>query len=136
MGIEAKPKRGLIKYIYNRLMSFSMIGLVGFSLFVGLIINSLIVILNKRLAEYFPLNSVYLFYTIKLIIVFISITLLFTVILKTLPDGKVALRNCILGSSFTAVIFMIGKFAIGYYLGKYNIGSVYGAAGSIILIRF
>ena len=133
-GIEAKPKRGLIKYAYNRLMSFSMIGSVGFLLLVGLIINSIMDILNKRLAANFPLDAVYLFYAINLIIVFISITLLFTVIFKTLPDGKVALRDCIIGSAFTAVLFMIGKFAIGYYLGKYNIGSIYGAAGSIILI--
>jgi membrane protein len=133
-GIEAKPKRGLIKYAYNRLMSFSMIGSVGFLLLVGLIINSLMDILNKRLAEYFPQDTVFLFYSINLLLVLCIITLLFIVIFKTLPDGKVALRDCIIGSSFTAVLFMIGKFAIGYYLGRYNIGSIYGAAGSIILI--
>ena len=133
-GIEAKPKRGLIKYAYNRLMSFSMIGSVGFLLLVGLIVNSLMDILSKRLTEYFPNDTVYLFYTINILLVFSIITLLFTVIFKTLPDGKVALRDCLIGSSFTAVLFMFGKFAIGYYLGKYNIGSIYGAAGSIILI--
>ena len=63
-----------------------------------------------------------------------TITLLFGIIFKTLPDGKIALRDCIIGASFTAFLFMIGKFAIGFYLGNYNIGSIYGAAGSIILI--
>jgi len=133
-GIKAKPKHGLIKFLYNRLMSFSMIGSVGFLLLVGLIINSIIDILNKRLAIILPLDSVILLFTISALLSFIIITLLFIVIFKTLPDGKIAFRDCIIGSSFTSLLFMIGKFAIGFYLGSYDIASVYGAAGSIILI--
>jgi membrane protein len=133
-GIKAKPKRGFIKFIKNRLISFSMIGAVGFLLLVSLIINSLMDILNKRLATYFPQDTIYLFYILNLLIVFIIITLLFTVIFKTLPDGKVMLRDCIIGASFTSLLFMIGKFAIGAYLGSSAIASVYGAAGSVILI--
>ena len=133
-GIKAKPKRGLIKFMYNRLMSFSMIGSVGFLLLVGLIINSLIDILIKRLIIYFPQDTVLLFYVSNMLIVFIIITLLFTIIFKALPDGKIALRDCIIGASFTAFLFMIGKFAIGFYLGSYNIASIYGAAGSLIII--
>jgi membrane protein len=133
-GIKAKPKRGLIKFIKNRLMSFSMIASAGFLLLVSLIINSLMDVLNKGLAAHFPLDTIYLFYTINVLIVFIIITLLFTLIFKTLPDGKVALRDSIIGASFTAFLFMGGKFAIGAYLGSSAITSVYGAAGSVILI--
>jgi membrane protein len=133
-GINAKPKRGLVKFLINRLTSFSMIGSVGFLLLVGLIVNALMDVLNKRLAAYFPLDAIYLFYALNILIVFFIITLLFTIIFKTLPDGKVVLKDCIIGASFTAFLFMIGKFAIGYYLGSFNIGSIYGAAGSIILI--
>ena len=133
-GIEAKPKRGLIKYLYNRLMSFSMIGSVGFLLLVGLIVNSLVDILSNRLAGIFPKDSVYLFYIVNILLVFGIITTLFTIIFKTLPDGKVALRDCVIGASFTSILFMIGKFAIGFYLGSYNMASIYGAAGSIIII--
>lgn len=115
-------------------MSFSMIGSAGFLLLVGLIINSLMDLLNKRLAEYFPQDIISLFYAANILIVFIIITLLFTVIFKTLPDGKVVLRDCLIGASFTAFLFMIGKFAIGAYLGSSSIASVYGAAGSVILI--
>jgi membrane protein len=133
-GIKAKPKRGLVKFIFNRLMSFSMIGSVGFLLLVGLIINSLIDILNKRLAIIFPHDAIFLFYAINMLIVFIIITLLFSIIFKTLPDGKIVLRDCIIGASFTAFLFMIGKFAISFYLERYNMASIFGAAGSIILI--
>ena len=133
-GIKAKPKRGLVKFLTNRLMSFSMIGSVGFLLLVSLIVNSTLDVLNKKLAVHFPLDTIYIFYVINILIVFIIITLLFTVIFKTLPDGKIVLRDCIIGAAFTAVLFMIGKFAIGAYLGSSAIASVYGAAGSVILI--
>lgn len=133
-GIKAKPKRGLVKYIYNRLMSFSMIGSVGFLLLVGLVVNSLIDILSKRLAIIFPQDTIFLFYVINVLVIFVITTLLFSIIFKTLPDGKIALSDCTIGASFTAILFMIGKFAIGFYLGSYNIASIYGAAGSMILI--
>ena len=75
-----------------------------------------------------------MFYVLNVFLVFSIITLLFTIIFKTLPDGKIALRDCIIGASFTAFLFMIGKFGIGFYLGSYNMASIYGAAGSIIIV--
>lgn len=133
-GIKTKPKRGFIKFIYNRLMSFSMIGSLGFLLLIGLIVNSLVDILTNSLVTYFPYKTIFFFYTLNTLILFIIIILLLTVIFKTLPDGKIAFFDCILGATFTAFLFMIGKFAIGFYLGNFNIASFYGAAGSIILI--
>ncbi|MBI5539457.1 MAG: YihY/virulence factor BrkB family protein [Bacteroidia bacterium] len=133
-GIKAKPKRGFIKFIKNRLMSFSMIGSVGFLLLVSLIINSFIEILNKKLSAFFTYDSIIVFYVINLLTIFIVITILFTIIFKTLPDGRIALNDCLIGASFTSFLFMIGKFAIGYYIGKISIISAYGAAGSVILI--
>jgi len=133
-GLKAKPKRGFVKFLKNRLMSFSMIGSVGFLLLVGLIINSLMDILNKKLAIIFPKEAVYFYYVLNILLVFGIITLLFTVIFKTLPDGKVVLKDCVIGASFTAFLFMIGKFVIGAYLGSSAIANIYGAAGSLILI--
>jgi len=133
-GIKAKPKRGIAKFLYNRLMSFSMIGSVGFLLMVSLIINSVVDVLNKRLALIFPHDIIFLFYVSNILIVFGIITLLFTIIFKTLPDGKIDFKDSLVGASFTAFLFMIGKFAIGAYLSRYNVASIYGAAGSVILI--
>ena len=111
-----------------------MIVSVGFLLLVGLIINSLVDILNNRLAYFLLKDTIFLFYIINTIIVFLIITILFIIIFKTLPDGKIAFRDCLTGAAFTAFLFMIGKFAIGFYLGRYNIASIYGAAGSIIIV--
>lgn len=133
-GIKAKPKRGIIKFLVNRLMSFSMIGSMGFLMLVGLILNALMDILNIRLAAFFAMDTINLFYVINLVTIFIVVTLLFTLIYKTLPDGKVALKDCMIGASFTAFLFMLGKFAMGAYLGSSAIATWYGAAGSVILI--
>jgi membrane protein len=133
-GIEAKPRHGFIKFVINRIMSFSMIGSVGFLLMVGLVVNSLTDVLGDRLAIRFPKDAVYLFYMVNIIILFVIITLLFTLIFKTLPDGKLVLRDCLIGASFTAFLFMIGKFIIGAYLSSSAFISVYGATGSAIVI--
>jgi len=133
-GIKSKPKRGLIKFVFNRLISFSMIGTVGFMLLAGLIINTLMDAINLRLAAYFPQGTIYLFHALSMMLSFLFITFLFTIIFKTLPNGKVALKDCIIGALFTCVLFMIGKFGISFYLSKSPIVSVYGAAGSIVLI--
>lgn len=133
-GLRAKPNKGLIKFIKNRLMSFSMIASVGFLLLVSLMINTLMDVINARLVNFFPDVTVYLFYILNILIVFGTTTILFAVIFKTLPDGYIVWKDAIIGSCFTSFFFMLGKFAIGFYLGSTTIASAYGAAGSIIII--
>jgi membrane protein len=133
-GVKAKPKRGLIKFLKNRLMSFSMIGSVGFLLLVSLIVNSLMDIFSSKLTNYMHRDTVFLLYGMNVLIVFVINTILFTIIFRTLPDGKIVLRDCLVGASVTSILFMTGKFAIGAYLGKSAIATIYGAAGSVILI--
>lgn len=133
-GLRAKPNKGIKKFIFNRLMSFSMIASVGFLLLVSLLVNTLMDLLSDRLRLYFPEGTVYLFYILNIAIVFAIISLLFAIIFKALPDGKIRWKDSFIGASCTAVLFMIGKFAIGLYLGNSDVASVYGAAGSVILI--
>lgn len=133
-GLKAKPNKGLKKFIQNRLMSFSMIVSVGFLLLVSLLVNSVMDLLSAKLKSYFQEGTIYIFYVLNMVLVFAIITLLFTIIFRTLPDGKIRWKDAFIGSSFTAVLFMIGKFAIGLYLGNSTVASVYGAAGSIVII--
>lgn len=133
-GLRAKPNKGLKKFIQNRIMSFSMIVSVGFLMLVSLMLNATLDLLNSRLKIYLEDSTVYLFYVINLIIVLASITLLFAIIFRTLPDGIIKWKDAFIGAGCTAVLFMIGKFAIGFYLGNSTIASVYGAAGSVIII--
>jgi len=133
-GLKAKPKRGWVKLIVNRLLSFSMVVSMGFLLLVTLTVNAVMDIIIDRLTRFFPYVAVYLIYGVNLLIIWIVTTLLFAIIFKVLPDGKVMWRDTLKGASFTAVLFMIGKFAIGAYLGNSNVASTYGAAGSIVIV--
>ena len=133
-GIQAKPRKGFTKFIKNRIMSFSMIGSVGFLLLVGLIVNAVMDLLNKKLASMYSIEALNVFYYLNFFIVFIIIAILFTVIFRTLPDGKLKLKDCAIGAAFTSLLFMLGKYAIGAYLSSSAMATAYGAAGSLILI--
>ncbi len=133
-GLKAKPNKGIMKFIKNRLMSFSMIASVGFLLMVSLMVNTVMDVINTRLLIYFPNTTVYIFYIFNIIILFLTTTILFAIIFKTLPDGDIDWRDALIGSSFTSFFFMIGKFGIGFYLGSSTVATVYGAAGSVVII--
>jgi membrane protein len=133
-SVKAKPQRGWLRFIINRLLSFSIIVSMGFILLVALIINALIEILSEKLVKLFSESTVYIFYAVNLVLIFAIITVLFAAIFKILPDAKIKWRDAFIGAAFTAVLFLAGKFLIGYYLGKSNIGAVYGAAASVIFI--
>lgn len=133
-GFIAKPEKSIIRLVKNRLLSFAMIASVGFLLLVSLLINSLASILYDYLAEFFAASTIYLVKVLNNAIVFVIITLLFTTIFKTLPNGIIRLKDAFVGAAFTAVLFMIGKFGIGVYLGTTATSSLYGAAGSIIVM--
>ena len=110
------------------------IGTIGFLLMVGLIVNATMDVLNSRLIASFPQITVYVFYILNLVLVFGIITLLFFLIYNILPDGRMFWKDSLIGASFTAFLFMVGKFAIGAYLGRSTIATTYGAAGSVVLI--
>ncbi|HQZ25476.1 MAG TPA: YihY/virulence factor BrkB family protein [Flavobacterium sp.] len=133
-GLKAKPDKGIVKFLKNRLMSFSMIASVGFLLLVSLMVNTVMDLVNARLLIYFPDSTIYVFYVLNILILFATTTVLFSIIFKTLPDGNIAWKDALIGSSFTSFFFMFGKFAIGFYLGSSTVATVYGAAGSVIII--
>ena len=133
-SIKAKPKKGWLRYLKNRLLSFSLILALGFLLVVSLGVNAIVQLLSSQLAEYFSEASVAVFYLVNMLVVLAVITLLFIVIFKVLPDGELKWKECIVGAIFTACLFLIGKFIIGYYLGRLNLGATYGASASIVIL--
>lgn len=133
-GLKPKPKKGWLKIILNRLLSFSMVVSLGFLMLVTLVINGLLEALSNRLLLIFPDITVIVIYIFNLIITFVVISLLFGLIYKLLPDAKIKWKDVIIGAMSTAVLFMLGKFAITFYIGSSNIGSTYGTAGSLVVI--
>lgn len=133
-SLKAKPKRGFIKLLMNRLLSFSLIISLGFLLIVSLVANALMDILNERLTRFFPDTMVYVIYGLNIVLLLAVISLLFAIIFKVLPDGKIKWMDAFVGAFFTSILFLIGKSAIGYYLGNSKLGTTYGTAASIVII--
>lgn len=132
--LKAKPRKGWLKLILNRVLSFSMVVSLGFILLVSLVVNSVLDLVGKQLLRLFPNIEVYLAYGVNFFITFITISALFAIIFKVLPDARIEWRDVVIGSITTSVLFMLGKFAIGYYLGKTHVSNTYGAAGSVVII--
>ena len=132
--LKAKPRKGWLKLIVNRLLSFSIIISLGFLLLVSLIINGVMDAFIDRLTVAFPHAEVIAVYSVNVLITFAITSFLFGLIFKVLPDAKIKWHNVRVGAFTTAILFMLGKFLIGYYLGHSRMTSAYGAAGSIIVI--
>lgn len=134
--LKAKPRKGkgFLKMVVNRLLSFSLVISLGFLLLVSLLINGLMDILITRLTGMFPELTVIVVYAVNVIITFGITTLLFAMIFKVLPDARIKWKHVRAGAITTAVLFMLGKFLIGYYLGHSGLSSTYGTAGSVIIM--
>lgn len=134
--LKAKPKQGRawLMLIINRLLSFSMILILGFLALVSLLISGLMDAFSDHLRERFPDLAVYIVYGLNILLTFAITAFLFGCIFKVLPDASIRWKDVKAGAIATAVMFMIGKFLIGYYLGQNRMSSAYGAAGSVIVI--
>ncbi|WP_093024751.1 YihY/virulence factor BrkB family protein [Pustulibacterium marinum] len=132
--VKAKPKKGWLKIVKDRLLSSSLIIGIGFLMMISLLINGLLVALNEYLKSIFPEITVILFNGINLIMTFGILSLLFGVVFKVLPDASIEWKDVRAGSFFTAGLFMLGRYLILLYIQTTGTGSAYGAAGSIIVL--
>ncbi len=132
--VRAKPKKGWLKLVTNRVLSFSMVIGLGFLLIVSLLINGVVLALSAKLQIYFPDITVLFVNIFNLVLTFIVISALFGIIFKYLPDVLIEWKDVKMGAFFTAILFMFGKFLIGLYIEQVGPGSAYGAAGSLIVI--
>ena len=132
--VKAKPKKGWLKWLQNRFLSFSLIIGLGFLLLVSLIINILIKALSTRLEHFLPYITVTIFDLVNLAVTLLVISALFGIIFKFLPDVNIKWKDVRSGAIFTALLFMLGQYLIGLYIQYTAQGSAYGAAGSVIVI--
>ncbi|APU97689.1 YihY/virulence factor BrkB family protein [Sphingobacterium siyangense] len=132
--VRAKPKKGWLKLIQDRLLSSSLVIGLGFLLVVTLIVNGVILALTDQLQHYFPDITVMLMDGINFALSFGIIFLLFSVIFKALPDVNIHWRTVRAGALFTSILFVLGRYLIGVYLEHSATQDTYGAAGSFVLI--
>jgi membrane protein len=126
-------QRGLWRFVRSRFLSLGLVFAVGFLLMVSLLMSALLAALGAWLASYFgEWHS-----SILVLDVFLSVIIsaaLFALVYKYVPQERLNWRDVWVGASVTSILFNVGKFAIGYYLGKSAFSSVYGAAGSLLVL--
>jgi membrane protein len=133
--VKAKPsKSGIWTFLKARLFSFGLILSIAFLLLVSLVITSILAAMSKWIQAHWPEYIMFLFQIADFLISLSIISVLFAMMFKLLPDAKIKWRYVWVGAFLTGLLFEIGKFGLGLYFGKAEPGSVYGAAGSVILI--
>ena len=134
-GLKTKAERGWLRMLINRLLSFSIVVSLGFLLLVSLVINGILEALTGRLEILFPDMTLTIVYITNLILTLLVTSFLFAIIFKVLPDAKIHWRDVAVGSVVTALLFMLSRFIISFYIGRSDISSAYGTAGSLVVLR-
>ena len=132
-GVTTKPGRGVIGAVTQRFWSATMVVGIGFLLLVSLAMSAWLAALGSFFAGWLPLPAGVLAAG-NALLAFAIITCMFATIYKLLPEVRIAWGNVWIGAAVTALLFTLGKFLIGLYLGRSAVASVYGAAGSLIVI--
>lgn len=132
--VKAKPKKGWLKIIIDRLISFSMILGLGFLLMASLVLSSIISLMMNYIVKYLPDMNIESLDLVNSGISFAVIATLFGFIFAFLPDAKVRFKDIFWGAIFTTLLFLVGKYFISYYLSNNATASSFGAAGSVIIL--
>jgi membrane protein len=135
--VKPKPARnwidGVRRFVVRRLLSFTMVLGVGFLLLASLVISAAVSAFGEYVGNRWLLADFWLG-LINFIISFLVITFLFAMIFKFLPEIKIAWKDVWLGAAVTSALFSLGKFLIGLYLGRSQVGNTFGAAGSLAIL--
>ena len=132
--VQGRSDRTIASFLRQRLISFSMVAVLGFILLVSLLMTAAISALEKFAMRELPLHNGTLWHLINTGISLGISALLFAMVYKVLPDVKLTFRDVRSGALLTSILFSLGKTAIGLYLGHSAIASSYGAAGSFVLV--
>lgn len=127
-GIKAVPKKSWLKYIKNRLLSFSIILVFAFILLITFTLSNIIAELGNRFISNNPNVAESLVKVIGIIINLGVTTIIFAFMFKVLPDAKIKLKDVFIGALVTTILLLIGQLGISFYIGFANIETVYGAA--------
>jgi membrane protein len=133
-NIKVKPKNNFLKVVKDRFLSFGLILSIALLMLVSLVITAALTVFTDKMQEIFPTVAVIFIHILNIAVSLAIITLLFALIYKFLPDAIIRWKDVWVGSFLTALLFIIGRSLISLYLGQGDVGSAYGAAGSLIII--
>jgi len=132
--VKAKPEKGWLKLIINRVLSLALVVSLGFLLLVSLSVDVVMGIFNDYLRQMLSGVAVYLITAGNFLISILISIVIFAAIFKVLPDAKIRWHNVWVGASVTAILFTIGKYVLTVYFQHDPLADTYGAAGSLVLI--
>lgn len=133
-NVKVKPQNGFLRILKARLFSFGLILAIAFLLTISLVISTALVAISNYIHFESSQFIMTIYGILNFIISLVVISTLFAMIFKILPDAKIQWKHVWLGALITGILFTLGKTALAYYFGKAEPASVYGAAGSVILI--
>lgn len=133
-GVRAKAKKSFVKILLSRLLSFTMIIGFGFLLIVSLVLNAVILGFSDFILKKLPFIPVNMIGVVNTAFTFTILLVLFMAIFKMLPDVKIKWRQVLPGAIVTTLLFFFGKYLIGLYISGNTMASLYGAAGSVIVL--
>jgi membrane protein len=131
--VAPKPGRGILGFLRDRFLSMAMVMGVAFLLVVSLVVSTGLAALGGYTLQ-LPESLKIVSWVVNLVVSLAVFTGVFAMMFKFLPDVKIAWKDVWLGAFITAILFAIGKFAIGLYLGQSALASSYGVAGSLIVL--
>jgi membrane protein len=132
--VEQDPEAGIKQVAKSRITALGLVIAIGFLLIVSLVVSTALSALSGWIQQQLPNFPVFVFYIIQILLSIGILMVLFAIMFKVLPDVKIEWRSVWVGALVTAILFTIGKFLIGFYMGKTDPASTFGAAGSIIII--
>ena len=135
-NLRVKKSRSWQQILKNRLICFCILSGLGLLVIVFLLINGVIEGFMGKIQEMFPQIAITVVYIVNLLLNLLVVALLFAFIFKVLPDAVIQWRDVAAGAFFTALLFMIGKFGVTFYINVSNMGSTYSSAGSLIVLLF
>ena len=130
--VPQKHGRTLINLLKNRFLSFLMALAIGFLLMVFIILSAVISVVIGYMSG--GTQNMFLLEVINFLVLFVTVTILFAMIYRVIPDKQITWTDVWLGAAVTALLFMLGRYAVGLYLTVSKSGSAYGAAGSLIVL--
>lgn len=132
--IRPRPEKTVLKFITHRLLSLAMVIGMGFLLLISLFVDTFIAMFQGQVVAWFSGAYWYLIAGANALFSLAVITGVFAMIFRVLPDARIAWRDVWAGALVTALLFSLGKYLIGFYLGNSSFGDVYGAAGSMVVM--
>jgi membrane protein len=131
--VQPKPGRAMKNLVMTRILSFAVVLGIVFLLIASLVISAALQFLVNYLSNTIP-GAEFLWQFVNFLLGFSITTLLFGLIFKVLPDVKMAWSDIWIGAALTSILFSFGRFLLGLYFAKTSFGSIYGAAGSLVVL--